>query len=245
LGADYQGAIREGNKALALAKTGVGTGIEPSRFNETAKEILAERLERWNHLLKIEADEASLQQTAKAGKGREILRQSEQTIWKQGTRLFALLLLMEGDDAAKEESALAEGLLPPEMAAVWNAYKKTIPVDERVEQVYGRLTGDVVRLVGIQKVERLAAVAREFSEEGKVAAARVFMEAEAWRHAVPLLEGFSESASGEVFAMKGICFYHLGAWNDAKRCLLRAQELSPSAEASSYLRWIEEAAEDA
>ena len=114
-----------------------------------------------------------------------------------------------------------------------------------MEKVYGRLIGDVVRLVGIQKAESLAAAARAFSEEGKYAAARVFMQEEAWGLALSLLEKLPENASGEAFAMKGICFYHLGAWNDAKMCLLRAQDLSPSAEASSYLRWIEEAAEDA
>lgn len=245
LGGDYRGAVREGNKALALAKTGAGTGMEPSRFDEAAKTILAERLERWIHLLHIEADEVRLQQTAKAGKWQELLQQSEQTVWKQGVRLFALLLLMEGDDAAKEAVTLAKELLPPEIAAVWKVYKKTIPVDEHVEKVYGRLIGDVVRLVGIQKAEPLAVAARAFSEEGKYTAARVFMQEEAWGLALSFLEELSENASGEALAMKGICFYHLGAWNDAKLCLLRAQDLSPSAETSSYLRWIEEAAENA
>ena len=245
LGLDYQGAVREGNKALALVKRGVGTGMEPSRFDETAKAILAERLERWGHFLHVEADEVLLQQTAKAVKWQELLQQSEQTVWKQGVRLFALLFLIEGDDAAMEASALAESLLPQEMAAVWKVYKKKIPVDEHVEKVYGRLIGDVVRLIGIQKTEPLATVARAFSEEGKLAMACSFMESEAWGLALSLLKEFPESASGEVFAMKGICFYHLGDWKDAKHFLLRAQDLSPSSESSSYLRWIEEATEDA
>ena len=78
LGLDYQGAVLEGNKALALAKAGAGTGMEPSKFDETAKAVLAERLERWVHLLQIEADEAALQQTAKAGKWRDLLQELEQ-----------------------------------------------------------------------------------------------------------------------------------------------------------------------
>jgi len=242
LGGDYRGAVREGEKALALLKNGAGNGMEPSRFDDAAKAILDDRLERWIYLSQSEADEVLLQQSAKAGKWQELLQQSGQTVWKQGVRLLALLFLMEGDDAAKEAVTLAEELLPPEIAAVWKVHNKSIPVDEHVEKVYGHLIGDVVRLVGIQKAEPLAAVASAFSEEGKYSAARVFMQEEAWGLALSLLEELPENASGEAFAMKGICFYHLGAWNDAKRFLLRAQELSPSSETSSYLQWIEEAA---
>ena len=45
--------------------------------------------------------------------------------------------------------------------------------------------------------------------------------------------------------MQGICLYHLGNRDGAKQCLLRSQEAEPSAETMSYLRWLEEAANDA
>ena len=245
LGLDYKGAIEEGNKALVLAKAGTGNGMEPSKFDRSAEEMLAERIGRWRRLLQIGADEVLLQQTAAAGNWQKLLQESEQAVWKQGERLFAALLLMGEDDAKTEALDLAEDALPPEIYAVWKAYKHLAPVDESVERTYGRLAGDIIRLVGIQRAEPLAVFAHAFSEKGKTEAARILMEAEAWELALPLLEEIPENAGGEVCLMKGVCFYHAGGWKEAKRLLLRAQDISPSAEASSYLRWIEEAASGA
>ncbi|MBP5199358.1 MAG: glycosyltransferase family 2 protein [Schwartzia sp.] len=245
LGFNYQGAIEEGNKALVLAKAGTDNGMEPSKFDQAAEEMLAERMGRWRRLLQYEADEVLLQQAAAAGNWQKVLQESEQAIWKQGERLFALLLLMGGDDAEIEATQLAENMLPPEIYAVWKAYKHLAPVDKSVEGYFVRLVGDVVNLVSMQGAELLIAFARAFSEGGKTATARILMEAEAWGLALPLLEEIPDNIGGEVCLMKGVCFYHAGDWEKAKRLLLRAQDIFPSAEASSYLRWIEEASNSA
>ncbi len=245
LDSDYQGAIREGKMARFLAKFGVGTGSEPSMFGRAAEGMLADRLILWMRLLHNGMDEALLQKTAATGDWRELYRESEQAVWWQGERLFALLFLMRKDEAATDALEVAEALLPPEMASVWNAYNRMTPGDEGVERAFLRLIGDVARLVGIQNSSSLATFACAFSEEGKTAAARIFMEEEAWDLALAVLQELPENGGGEVSLMKGICLYHTGDWVEAKRFLLRAQDISFPAEASSYLRWIEEAAGDA
>ena len=80
-----------------------------------------------------------------------------------------------------------------------------------------------------------------------MASADVLMQEEAWALAFPLLEKLEVGAEhiGDVWRLKGVCLYHLGRSGEAKQALEKAQELAPTAEASSYLKWLEEATGDA
>lgn len=239
-GLDYLGAVRECRTALSVFASGLGCGVEPSIFTQETADYVGKRMEMWAKLAQNEMEEEPLRALAKSGNWRELSKASEQAVRMCGIRLFALLLLTEEDalEETKSAAALAESMLPPDMASLWTAYKGETAVDERMETIYAGILEDVVSLLGITQAARFAAFAKRFSTQGRIASARVMTKAEAWEISLSLLNDITESI-GEVERMKGVCLYHLGAGDEARRSLLAAQEASPSTEASSYLRWLE------
>lgn len=161
--------------------------------------------------------------------------------------LFSLLLLMEDDDSEKAREAMrfSESLLPPEMDAMWRAYRGETPVDAQIEENFARLLPVILGFVGKKGAKRLENLFAKFSEKGRVAAARALTEAEAWDSVSALLSDWQDGADEEIFRLLGVASYRLGDRAGAKRYFLRAREIMPSAETDSYLRWLGEAAEDA
>lgn len=246
LGLDYQGAIRECRTAMEVFASGAGCGLEPSMFTQETADFVAKRMEMWKQLAKSEREEEPLRVLARKGNWRELSQAAERASWICGVRLLSLLLLME-DDSDEESAALAETMLPPELALLWAAYRGKVAVDERIEKSYGRVLADVAALLGNSQSSRFAAFAGSFSLRGRMETARVLMQAEAWALAFPLLEKLDPDAEsmGEAWLMKGVCLYHLGRRGEAKQALGKAQEIAPTAEAASYLQWLEETTDHA
>jgi tetratricopeptide (TPR) repeat protein len=231
---------------MEVFASGAGCGLEPSMFTQETADFVAKRMEMWKQLAKSEREEEPFRALARKGNWRELSQAAERASWICGVRLLSLLLLME-DDSDEESAALAEKMLPPDLALLWAAYRGKATVDERIEKSYGRVLADVAALLGNSQSSRFAAFAGSFSPQGRMTAARVLMQAEAWALAFPLLEKLDPDAEsmGEAWLMKGVCLYHLGRRTEAKQALEKAQEIAPTAEAASYLQWLEEAKDHA
>ena len=244
-GLDYGGATRECRMALEVFASGVGCGLEPSMFTQETADFVEKRMEMWQKLAQSERDEEPLRALARNGNWQGLSLMAGQESWMCGVRLLALLLLKEKEQS--EETVLAEKMLPPDLALLWAAYRGGAAANGRIEEIYGRVLEQVVSLLGRAEAAPFAAFAGSFSLHGRMAAADVLMQAEAWALALPLLERLEADAegSGDAWRMKGVCLYHLGRTGEAKQALEKAQEIAPSAEASSYLTWLEEATEDA
>ena len=158
-GLDYRGALREGRKALAIYAEGAGSGLEPTTFDENTARLIAERTVLWGRLFRDERAEEPLRDLAGAGDWQGLSREARRFTWEQGVRLFSLLLLMEDDDSpeARSASALAEGLLPPELAAVWQAYMGREPVRDDMKETCAKIMGEVEKIAGAGCAARLSA----------------------------------------------------------------------------------------
>ena len=245
LGFAYRAAVRESKTALDLFASGVGCGMEPSMFTQETADFVRERMEMWERLA-LEGMDA-FGDLAGRGDWKGALAEAENAAEQKGTMLFSLLLLMEDDDSEKAREAMrfSESLLPPEMDAMWRAYRGEKPVEARIEENFARLLPVILGFVGKKGAKRLENLFAKFSEKGRVAAARALTEAEAWDSVSALLLDLQDGVDEEVFRLLGVASYRLGDRAGAKRYFLRAREIMPSAETDSYLRWLGEAAEDA
>ena len=69
--------------------------------------------------------------------------------------------------AARSASALAEELLPPELASVWRAYTGRETVREAQREACVKMIGEVGKIAGAERAARLsAAVLAEAAENG-------------------------------------------------------------------------------
>ncbi len=245
LGFDYRAAVRESKTALDLFASGVGCGMEPSMFTQETADFVRGRMEMWERLA-LEGIDA-FRELAGSGDWEGAFAEAEKAVERKGTLLFSLLLLMEDDDSEKAQEALriSESLLPPEMGAMWRAYRGEKTADAQIEESFMRMLPDFLRFVRKKGASRLVHLFSRFSEKGKIAAARVLAEAEAWDAVSIVLSDLAGDADEEVFRLLGVANYRLGDRAGAKRYFLRARGIMPSAETDSYLRWLGEAAEDA
>ncbi len=242
LGLDYQGAIRENKKALALyADRGTGTGLEPSTFDSTTANLIEARLKMWIQLARDEKEERLMREAAEADNWQSLLSESKNNIWAYGVRIFSLLLLSENESFAAGE---AEKLLPPDMAALWRVFLENQPIDDKLENTYCCLLKDILRFTGGQHIAHFIAMASRFSIVKRIEVARILAESEAWAEALSLIPDHSKTADEETALLKGICQYHLGDYEGARVSLSQVRSHCFSSEADSYLLWLEEAAND-
>ena len=245
LGLDYRAAVRESKAALGLFASGAGCGLEPSMFTQETADFVRTRMEMWERLALEEME--AYRELAENGDWKGALAEAAKAAEQKGVLLFSLLLLMEEEDSeqAREATRFSESLLPPETDFVWQAYRGKIPTDARIEEICERMLPSVLRFAGRIGVKRLEKIFSGFSEEGKIAAARVLAEAEVWDSVLRLLSDLQETDNEETFRLLGVASYRLGDRAAAQRNFLRAREITPSAETDSYLQWLGEAAADA
>ena len=157
-GLDYQGAIRECRTALEIFASGAGCGLEPSMFTQETADFVGKRMEMWKTLLQNEREEDPLRALAGAGDWRELSREARRFIWEKGVQLFSLLLLMEDDESgeARSASAMAEELLPQELAAVWKAYRGREPVREETRETCAKIMEAAETIAGGERAARLS-----------------------------------------------------------------------------------------
>ncbi|MBR1759963.1 MAG: glycosyltransferase family 2 protein [Schwartzia sp.] len=243
-GMDYRGAVMEDRKALELFSGRSISGLEPTTFTRETAEFVKDRMEMWAEKAREEADEEPLRDKAAVGDWQGLFHLTDRIVWKRGIELLSLLILMESDasELARAASDSTVKLLPPSMAKVWQAYIDGATANSMMEETYAEMIGDLVRRTGARGVTRFASFARTFSPKRRHEVARRLAEEEAWGLALPLLE---DAEDAEELLLRGICLYHLGDGDSARRTLLGVRESNDSPEAESYLRWLKEAAFDA
>ena len=167
-GLDYRGALRECREALAIYAKGTQSGFEPTTFGEDTARLVGERAALWARLLRDERQEEPLRVLAGAGELQGLSREARRFVWEQGVRLFSLLLLMEKDDSpeARSASALAEKLLPKELAAVWRAHTEKEPVQENIREICAKIMGEIEKIAGAEHAARLSASILTEAEHG-------------------------------------------------------------------------------
>lgn len=167
-GLDYRGALRESRKALALYTQGKTDGLEPTTFDENTARLVEERAALWARLLRDEREEEPLYALAGAGDWPGLSRETRRFVQEKGVRLFSLLLLMEEDNSpeARSASSLAEELLPPDFAAVWNAHTGRETVREELQETCSKIMGEVEKIAGAECAARLSASVLARAENG-------------------------------------------------------------------------------
>ncbi len=214
-------------------------------FTQETADFVRARMEMWERLALEEME--AYRELAENGDWKDAVAEAEKAAEQKGGLLFSLLLLMEEEDSeqAREATRFSESLLPPETDLVWQAYQGKISTDARIEEICGRMLPAVFHFAGWKGVKRLVTFFSGFSDEGRIAAARVLAEAEVWDSVLRLLSELQETDNEEVFRLLGVASYRLGDRAAAKRYFLSAREIKPSAETDSYLQWLGEAAADA
>ena len=231
----YAQAIRHMRQALeSFRGKNWAHGWEPSMFTGEMAALAEKRLKSWEE--NTGADDKIL--------GEKASKVTTQEAAELGRRLLlALFCLQEAESQAVRE-CIPElpSFLQPLAIRYFDDSKALCPKDA---EGYGIALKWVLDGVPSEIRERFLAMAADFSSAILRNSADACMEGRHWEAAFLLygaIPADAEEADAVFWRNVGICFYHAGAKETARECLLRAQDMGAEKDGAvgTYLDWCGE-----